>query len=111
MASPVALTSMVTAPSPLTAPPITVSPAVRVTGFDSPVSIASLNDETPSVITPSTGTFAPGRITTRSPAISAATATSSVPPSAVPRRAVSGKRRTSSSSARDAPRTDRISSQ
>jgi len=49
---PVALTSIVTAPDPFMAPPITTSPGFFETGRDSPVSIASLKEDSPSAIAP-----------------------------------------------------------
>jgi hypothetical protein len=51
----------------LRAPPITLSPATLVTGIDSPVTIDSSMDTRPSSISPSTGTFSPGRTRRRSP--------------------------------------------
>ena len=61
--------------------PITSSPARLVTGIGSPVSIDSSTGEKPSSTTPSTGTFSPGRTTTRSPTSTWATGTSdSTPP-------------------------------
>ena len=48
--------------------PITVSPAVLVTGMGSPVTIDSSTAEVPSSTCPSTGSFSPGRTTTTSPA-------------------------------------------
>jgi len=89
---------------------MTPSPGRFSTGFDSPVSIASLTLVAPSITTPSTGTFSPGRTRTRSPGVSRSTGTSSVPPS-LTRCASDGMTLTSSSSALDAPRTERISTQ
>ena len=48
-------------------PPITLAPASLVTGMDSPVTMDSSSAERPSVISPSTGTFSPGRTRNRSP--------------------------------------------
>ena len=46
---------------------MTVSPAVLVTGIDSPVTSDSSSEERPSSTVPSTGTFSPGRTRSRSP--------------------------------------------
>jgi hypothetical protein len=56
----VPVTSMVIDPSPLMDPPMTLPPALFVTGFDSPVSIASLTEVSPSTTAPSAGSFSPG---------------------------------------------------
>ena len=111
VASPVAVTRMVTAFAPLMAPPIAVAPTPLVTGRDSPVSMASLKPEEPSVISPSTGTLAPGRTITRSPGCNALIGTSCRLPSPSMRVALSGSSLTSSSRAREAPMTERISTQ
>ena len=58
-------------PDWLSVPPITLPPASLVTGIDSPVTIDSSSDERPSRMTPSTGTFSPGRTRSRSPTASA----------------------------------------
>jgi len=47
--------------------PMTSSPAPLATGIDSPVIIDSSTADAPSVTTPSTGIFEPGRTTTTSP--------------------------------------------
>ena len=61
--------------------PITSSPAPLTTGIGSPVSIDSSTADEPLTTMPSTGTFSPGRTTTRSPVTTLATGTStSVPP-------------------------------
>src|SRR3981081_4887652 len=82
------------------APPMTTSAGLFETGRDSPVSIASLKEDSPSVITPSTGILAPGRISTRSPGCKELTGTSCILPCASSFSAVSGNSRTSSSKAR-----------
>ncbi len=99
------------APSPLTEPPITSAPSFFSTGFDSPVSIDSSRLVAPDTITPSVGTRSPGFTRTLSPVLSASIVTSSVAPSAFSRWASDGNRRTSASSAPDAPITERISIQ
>ena len=61
--------------------PITSSPSLLTTGIGSPVSIASSTADEPLTTTPSTGTFSPGRTTTRSPTTTLSTGTStSTPP-------------------------------
>ena len=52
---------MSTEPVPLTVPPMTRSPAGFSTGTGSPATIASSMLVVPSMTTPSTGTFSPGR--------------------------------------------------
>ena len=94
-----------------TVPPITCSPGPFFTGLDSPVNMDSLSSLSPSKISPSAGTFAPGRISTISPGRSAARGTSSTVPSSRTRSAVAGNNFTNSSNARDACRTLRISIQ
>ena len=56
-------------PVRLSVAPITWSPVVLETGRLSPVSMLSSTVVAPSVTTPSTGSFSPGRTRTRSPAI------------------------------------------
>jgi hypothetical protein len=61
--------------------PISRSPAPLSTGRLSPVTTLSSTADTPSVTTPSTGTFSPGRIRTRSPTTTSASGTRvSAPP-------------------------------
>ena len=61
--------------------PITSSPGCLPTGMGSPVSMDSSTDEEPTSTRPSTGTFSPGRTTTRSPTRTWAMGTSvSAPP-------------------------------
>ena len=61
--------------------PITVSPAALVTGIGSPVTIDSSTAEVPSVTSPSTGIFSPGRTTTMSPGTTSSTGISASAPS------------------------------
>jgi hypothetical protein len=63
------------------------------------------------VTVPSVGIFAPGRTSTRSPALSAAIGTSCCAPLSPRRVAVDGISRTSACSAPEAPSTDFASSQ
>ena len=60
---------------------MTVSPGFFSTGMLSPVSIDSSTAERPSIISPSTGTFSPGRTTTISPITTFSTGISSSRPS------------------------------
>ena len=59
--------SITSAPDWFIVPPITSAPTSLVTGIDSPVTIDSSTALRPSVTTPSTGTFSPGRTRSRSP--------------------------------------------
>ena len=111
VSSPVLVTSIVTAASPFTDPPMTAVPFPFSTGLLSPVSIASLTLVCPSTITPSVGIFSPGFTRTRSPRISLVTGTSWVEPSSFTRWASAGIRRTRLSRAAEAPSTDFISIQ
>ena len=81
-------------------PPMTESPAVLVTGIDSPVTSDSSTVDRPSSTVPSTGTASPGRTRSRSPSRTSSNGTSASEPSAASRRAVFGVR---SSSALIAP--------
>ena len=63
----------------LTVPPITRAPSVFDTGIDSPVTMDSSTKERPSVTTPSTGIFSPGRTRKQSPTAISSIATSSSP--------------------------------
>ncbi|CFE47818.1 Uncharacterised protein [Mycobacterium tuberculosis] len=67
VSAPTAVARTVNSPSRLTVAPATRSPAVFSTGTDSPVSIDSSTAARPSVTSPSTGIFSPGRTRTRSP--------------------------------------------
>ena len=64
---PTRVASMTKAASPLTVAPITGSPGDLATGTDSPVTIDSSIEVVPSRITPSVGSFSPGRTRRRSP--------------------------------------------
>ena len=68
-------------PVPLTVPPVTLLPFVFSTGIGSPVTIDSSTDVLPSITTPSTGTFSPGRTRNRSPGFTRSNGTSSSDPS------------------------------
>ena len=81
----------VTAPVVFWVPPVTASPWAFTTGSVSPVSMDSSTSVAPSVTTPSTGIFSPGRTSTVSPATTWARGTSrSSPPRTT--RAVGGVR-------------------
>ena len=67
VSSPNRLTRRTKAPERFMVPPVTVSPTSRATDSGSPVSMDSSMVVRPSVITPSMGTFSPGRTRTRSP--------------------------------------------
>ena len=60
---------------------ITVSPGPLSTGMDSPVRADSSTLDAPSSTTPSTGTDAPGRTSTKSPTCTCSTGSSTSPPS------------------------------
>jgi hypothetical protein len=111
LSAPVCLTSTTMAPSPLIAPPMTVSPSCLATGFDSPVSIDSFTEVWPLTMTASAGIFSPGLTKRCSPPLSAVTGTSCVLLSLFRRCAVSGIRAASFSRAAPAPMTDLISIQ
>ncbi len=72
---------MMKPPVVLSVPPITFEPVSFVTGIDSPVTINSSSDERPSITSPSTGTFSPGRTRRRSPTMTTSSETSSSVPS------------------------------
>ena len=108
--SPIAVTLILSDPSPLTVPAMTFAPTAFSTGRDSPVIIDSLTAVAPSTTSPSAGTRAPGRTRTRSPSRSSETGTRSVPPSVI-RSASSGRSLASSCNAPCARSIDRISSQ
>ncbi len=105
---PVRRISTTSEPSLLTEPPMTSSPALLATGIDSPVSRDSSTCDEPSRTSPSAGTFSPGLTRTRLPTPSSLTFTSLVPPSTTT-WAMAGMTLASSSSALDAPITERIS--
>jgi len=80
------------APLVLSVAPITLSPTRLATGIGSPVSMDSSTELPPSVTTPSTGTFSPGRTRSKSPTCTWVRGTSSSVPSSRMRRAVLGAR-------------------
>ena len=67
-------------PVSATVPAYTLSPSALETGTDSPVTAASLIEASPSTTSPSTGTRAPGKITSRSPSSTSSTGIVSRPP-------------------------------
>ena len=73
---PTFLASNLKLPVLLIVAPITSSPVCFSTGIDSPVIIDSSRVDCPSIITPSTGIFSPGRTKTMSPIITSSTAIS-----------------------------------
>ena len=77
-------------PVPFTVAPVTFSPWTFSTGTGSPLIIDSSTEDRPSVTTPSTGTFSPGRTRKRSPGWTSSRATSSSEPSSRTIRAVFG---------------------
>ncbi len=78
---PTLVARMVKAPVVLMVAPMTTSPSPLSTGTDSPVTIDSSSVERPRTMTPSTGTFSPGRTTISSPGTTSSTGISvSVPP-------------------------------
>ena len=79
VSAPTAVTCITTRPSPLMEPPVRGAPTSRVTGKGSPVSMDSSTWVWPSRMLPSTGMRSPGRTTSRSPAITSATGTSTSP--------------------------------
>ena len=79
-------------PDVLRVAPITWSPARLKTGSGSPVIIDSSMALTPSITTPSVGTFSPGRILSKSPTCTCVSGMSSSLPSGLMRRAVLGAR-------------------
>src|SRR5215472_1945393 len=83
---------MMKLPVVLSVPPMTLAPISLVIGMDSPVTMDSSTAERPSITSPSTAIFSPGRTRSRSPTAIASSDTSSSPPSALKRRAVLGAR-------------------
>ncbi len=77
-------------PVPFTVPAVTRAPGVFSTGIDSPVTIDSSTALVPSITTPSTGIFSPGRTRRRSPGWTSSIGTSRSVPAASIRRAVFG---------------------
>ncbi len=110
VSSPTFVTRTRSEPCSFTVPPITSDFGPFPTGRDSPVIIASLTLDSPSATSPSAGTLAPGRTSTKSPFRRAATGTTSVRSSAM-RSATSGMSLASSWSAPRAAPIARISIQ
>ena len=81
VSEPIAVALMVRTPEVLSVAPATLLPDCLSTGSDSPVSIDSSTALAPSTTSPSTGTFSPGRILTRSPTCTDSTGTISSTPS------------------------------
>ena len=81
VSAPTRLTRKVKLPLRFIEAPITASPAALATGVGSPVSIDSSTQELPSLTSPSTGIFSPGRTCTRSPTTTIDTGTSTGCPS------------------------------
>ena len=100
---------MVSAPSWFTVPPVTASSFALTTGIGSPVSIDSSTWLWPSITTPSTGTFSPGRTRSTSPACTSSSGTSASLPSLAIRRAVFGASPSSALSAAPVRRRARSS--
>ena len=90
VAEPTRSERITSAPLVLSVAPISLSPGRLVTGSGSPVSIDSSTALAPSVTTPSTGIFSPGRTRSRSPTCTCASGTSCSLPSGSIRRAVFG---------------------
>src|SRR5256885_7653499 len=90
VSEPIRSERMTSAPLVLSVAPMTLSPARLLTGSGSPVSMDSSIELLPSCTMPSTGTFSPGRMRSRSPTCTWLSGTSSSLPSALMRRAVLG---------------------
>ena len=108
VSAPTLVASKTNPPARLIVAPITGSPSRLVTGTLSPVTMLSSSVLSPSVTVPSTGTFSPGRTTTRSPARTSSTGTSTSWPSRRT-RAVRAWSDSSASMAADVPALARIS--
>ena len=89
---PILSARMINAPLVLSVAPISLSPILLLTGMGSPVNIDSSTALCPSVTTPSTGIFSPGRIRSKSPICTCVRGTSSSTPSVLILRAVLGDR-------------------
>ena len=90
VAAPTRSLRITSAPLVLSVAPITLSPTRLATGIGSPVSMDSSTALPPSVTSPSTGTFSPGRTRSTSPTCTWFSGTSSSVPAARMRRAVLG---------------------
>ena len=90
VSEPIRSERMTSAPLVLSVAPMTLSPTRLLTGSGSPVSMDSSIELLPSCTMPSTGTFSPGRMRSRSPTCTWLSGTSSSLPSALMRRAVLG---------------------
>ncbi len=113
VSSPTAVTLTRSPESVATVPATTVSPMLRRTGSDSPVTMDSSISAAPSTMTPSAGTLPPGRTITTSSTRSSDGATVSVllPASPTTRSASSGRSAANESSADVVCASDRISIQ
>ncbi len=92
VSAPMRSACITSAPLVLIVAPTTLSPARLRTGIGSPVSIDSSIELSPSMTTPSTGTFSPGRMRSRSPTCTWLSGMSPSVPSSFRRRAVFGAR-------------------
>src|SRR5258707_2875667 len=77
VSEPIRSERMTSAPLVLSVAPMTLSPARLLTGSGSPVSMDSSIELLPSCTMPSTGTFSPGRMRSRSPTCTWLSGTSS----------------------------------
>ena len=110
MADPTLVARTRRVPVVLTDAPITSELIDLDTGRLSPVTIDSSISDSPSTTRPSTGTFAPGRISSRSPTSTSAVGTSTVSPSRST-TAIGGASSSSVRMASFAPPRARISNQ
>jgi hypothetical protein len=109
VSAPTRVARMTSDPVPLIVAPVTGSSATFSTGTGSPVIMLSSTDERPSVTTPSTGTFSPGRTRIRSSTCTASSSTSSSWPSGRMTRAVLAAMSSSALIARPVPSRARSS--
>lgn len=108
VSEPTRVARMVNAPVVFTVAPMTGSPGPLPVGTLSPVTMDSSMVEVPSTISPSTGTFSPGRTRSCSPTATSSTPTStSCPPRST--RAVAGVSATSARIASPVPARARAS--
>jgi len=108
VSSPIRVALMTIEPLRLIAPPVSGSPGDLSTGMDSPESIDSSTEVTPSTATPSEGMRAPGLMRRRSPTFTCTAGISRSSPSSI-LIAVSGASRMSSRIAPEARRRERPS--